>query len=214
MPTDVFTTLTPEEAAVLRRLEGWINRVDRIEEMFDPEQGEMSYARQAEARALYVRLKRDLEAEFQSISDSRRRPPLNEAEHQWYAGTMHEAYMHLRAETSPSPESWLPALLEVREDLEHTIFTLRRWDQRIAGPGDLLPADCLYCANELRALKYFEQWVAPAGGPRVDEPFWTTRCNRCQRRFSYVPTTGVLLEHTAVVLPFPTRDVRSGAYNS
>jgi hypothetical protein len=192
MPTDVFSTLTPEEAAVLRRLEGWINRVQRIEEILDP----------AEARALYVRLKRDLDAEFQSISDSQRRPPLNDAEYHWYAGTIHEAYVHLRAETSPAPASWLPALFEVRQDLEHTIFTLRRWDQRIAAPGDLLPAACLHCANELRAIRYFEQWLAPAGGPRVDEPFWITRCRDCERRYSYVPNTGLLLEHRAVILPF------------
>ena len=214
MPADVFSTLTPEEAAVLRRLEGWINRVHRIQEMFESEQGEVSYARVAEARELFLRLKRDLEAEFQSISSSHRRPPLNEAEHQWYAGTIHEAYVHLRAEMSPSPESWMPALFEVREDLEHTTFTLRRWDQRIARPGDRLPAVCLHCANKLRALRYFEQWMAPAGGPRVDEPFWTARCHGCQRRFSYVPTSGVLLEHKAVVLPFSSRDSRSPAYNS
>src|SRR5687767_3471528 len=140
MPTDVSSVLTPEEAAVLRRLEGWINRVQRIEEIFDLEQGELPYARQGEARELFLLLKRDLEAEFQSISDSRRRPPLTDAEHRWYAGTIHEAYVHVRVETSPSPESWLPALFEVREDLEHTIFTLRRWDQRIAGPGGLLSA--------------------------------------------------------------------------
>ena len=116
--------LTDDERGCVVRLEDWDARIERILGMFYP-RGVLPRRDLAEARELYTALKRGLEAEYRDCANSRRHPPLNEAEKRWYARTIHQAFVHLRARTNAAPEKWLGSLHESQMDLSHVIFQMK-----------------------------------------------------------------------------------------
>lgn len=117
--------LTPDEQSVLQRLEVFLGRVEQIQQMFN-KQGTVPAEHVDRARELYTTLKRDLEAEYRSTASSRRRPPLTDAERQWYASTVHAAYVHLSAPTNSAPDKWFSCLDDAEIDLTHAISGMRQ----------------------------------------------------------------------------------------
>ncbi len=116
--------LTADERDCLDRLEAWDAKIEFLLGMYDP-RGLLPRRDLPEARELYTALKRGLEAEHRDCANSRRHPPLTEAEERWYARTIHEAFVHLRARTNASSQKWLDSLYEARMDISHTIFKMK-----------------------------------------------------------------------------------------
>ena len=53
------------------------------------------------------------------------RPPLTQAETQWYQPTIVEAHLHLEAPTNSTPEKWFSSLYDAQFDFSHMISQLK-----------------------------------------------------------------------------------------
>ena len=116
--------LNADERDCLDRLKAWLAKVERIQNMYEP-RGRIPRSDHAEARELYAALKRGLEAESRDLTNTRRRPPLTQAETQWYQPTIVEAHLHLEAPTNSTPEKWFSSLYDAQFDFSHMISQLK-----------------------------------------------------------------------------------------
>ena len=111
-------TMTSEERHVRDRLERWCGRVDQVRRMLVQEYPDA-------ARAHYATLKRDLKDEIRLVSNSRRDPPLTNAERHFYDRPIRQAVAHLLTSTNASIEKILASVSQAHSDLSLGLARLK-----------------------------------------------------------------------------------------